>query len=83
MPAYSRPLETRCQAEGCARRATHEVFDTWNRHHGNFCTSHAGARVKRLNAVSTEPAVKRGSMLGKEVIVPRGGGVALVRKHIK
>ena len=50
MAAYSTPLRVQCDYRGCSKRATDEVFDTWNGKRGIYCAPHAKAWVKRWNA---------------------------------
>ena len=49
MAAYSVKLKVRCDSQGCVKRATEEVFDTWNGQRGIYCTPHAKAWVKKWN----------------------------------
>ena len=48
MGAHSRPFSTQCSASYCTKRATEEVFNTYNSPQGVFCKKHATERVKDL-----------------------------------
>ena len=48
MSAHARPLDLVCWKVGCGRRATDEVFNTYNASQGKFCKKHAAERVKLL-----------------------------------
>lgn len=48
MPAHTRKIYPRLCAT-CRKKATVEVFNTYNATHGDYCTTHGNALVKRLN----------------------------------
>ena len=48
MRAYSVPLKTTCDQQGCDRLATEEVFNAFNAPLGKFCARHAQQLVKGL-----------------------------------
>ena len=49
MAAHSRPFNTYCTEPGCYRRATEEVFNTFNARQGVYCKTHAAKRVAILH----------------------------------
>jgi len=46
--AYMRKLDDKCYWHFCEKRATREVFGNRNENYGNYCFSHAKAKVKHL-----------------------------------
>ena len=54
MSAYSLRLKIQC--DRCARRATHEVRNTYNASQGKFCARHAKALVAELQAAEQRAA---------------------------
>jgi len=48
MSAHSRPYQTQCIKSYCTKRATEEVFNTYNAPQGVFCKKHAAELVKQL-----------------------------------
>lgn len=50
MPAHKRELaRTRCVHPGCDKKATFEVYNTFNSPVGCYCSPHADSMVSRLN----------------------------------
>lgn len=56
MPAHSRSLVSDCQHPYCDRKATEQVYNTWNDARGKFCAKHAAEEVASLR--KTEDLVK-------------------------
>lgn len=50
MAAHTRTIVFYCAESGCAKRATVEVYTTWNDPMGKYCAPHGEAYAKRLRA---------------------------------
>ena len=48
--AYTKQLDTKCDAGMCIKRATHEVYNRVNERIGQFCRPHADRKTADLNA---------------------------------
>jgi hypothetical protein len=48
MAAHTRSLEFDCGAPGCAKKATVEVFTTWNDPIGKYCKPHGESRAEAM-----------------------------------
>lgn len=46
--AYIIRIERQCKAQGCGRRASHELFDDAGRSRGVYCRDDAQHELKRL-----------------------------------
>lgn len=51
MPAHTREIGRQCQR--CGKRATVEVFNTYNASQGYYCAKHGDSEVARLNTPET------------------------------
>jgi len=52
--AYTKDLRTVCQAPGCVKWATLEVFNRWNASCGRFCKQDAYRMLTKLHTQEKE-----------------------------